>query len=86
MNILLDTEIKVSPEKVLGVIKEASSKHFHPDPELGIDSIALYMGIPVDLLMPHIDQLVERGSIIKARIDKKAGTKHPPAGNIRLCV
>ena len=78
--------METTTESVLGVIKEASRKHFHPDPELGIDSIALFMGISVDSLMPVIEQLAQDGCIIKSRVDKKAGTKHAPAGNIRLRV
>jgi predicted transcriptional regulator len=78
--------MNTTAESVLAVIKDASRKHFHPDPELGIDSIALYMGISVDALMPYIEQLVKKGEILKSRIDKKSGTKHAPAGNVRLCV
>lgn len=86
MNIAVETGTNINADYVLGVIREASRKHFHPDPELGIDSIALFMGITVDSLIPHIEQLAQEGSIIKSRVDKKAGTKHPPAGCIRLCV
>lgn len=78
--------MNTTTDSVLAVIKEASRKHFHPDPELGIDSIALYMGLTVDAVMPHIEQLAKEGEIIKSKLEKKAGTKHPPAGCIRLCV
>ena len=78
--------MNITTEIVLKRILEISRRHVHPDPSLGIDSLALSLGTGIDELRLLIEKLVKRGILMYVRREdvekKRAGT----AGTVKLIV
>jgi DNA-binding GntR family transcriptional regulator len=53
----------ITQEDVLERLKMLSSKHYHPDPPIGIDSLALQLGVPQLLLVELLQQLEAAGKV-----------------------